>query len=196
MGLFNGEHENARFHGFYRGEVMDNQDPKQSGRIKLSIHGVLQGIDTASLPWAIAASPTFVGAGSGSGRFMVPDIGTIMWCFFEEGDHNQPVYFAEAPDCVHGLPEERTTNYPKRRVLKTSAGVVIYIDDETTDVRVNHPSGTFVEIDKDGHVRIHGGNVRIDGADIDVEGNTIDLTAGNIKMTAGGIQIIGPLDVN
>ena len=36
----------------------------------------------------------FGGGGSGNGAFSYPNIGVAVWCFFENGDQNLPVYFA------------------------------------------------------------------------------------------------------
>jgi len=84
---------------------------------------------TTDLPWAYPAMPLFSGSGNGFGAFAVPDIGTFVFVFFLEGDIYQPVYFAEAPTGTMGLPSERVSGYPSTKVLKTSSGVVISIDD-------------------------------------------------------------------
>jgi len=147
--------------GFYRGKVLSNSDSSQLGRIKVNIHGVYDGIDSSDLPWAVPASSVFVGAGSDQGCFCVPDVGTYVWCFFEANNLYQPVYFASAPSGVHGLPSERTTNYPNRRVLKTGAGIVVLIDDSAELIKVDHPSGAFVSIDNAGNISISGTKVEI-----------------------------------
>ena len=147
--------------GFYRGTVVDNADPDQLGRVKVNIFGVFDGMPTANLPWAIPALPIFSGAGSGFGYSAVPEVGSYVWCFFEAGDLYQPVCFAEAPDGVHGLPTERTTNYPFRKVWKTKNGIVIYIDDTDKEVKVEHPSGAYVKIDSTGNILISGTTVSL-----------------------------------
>lgn len=141
------------FLGNYRGKVLSTDDPLQVGRVLLEVYPMLisketavqmkkdnsnsfiEGIDYTKLPWAAPAMP--LGDCSGSnGIFIVPSVGSKVWVFFEGGDINQPVYFASAPDKVNGVPSERTTNYPKRRVIKTSGGIVIIMDDENGNINI------------------------------------------------------------
>jgi len=149
------------YSGFYRGIVLDNLDPSELGRIKVNIYGVFDSIDSEYLPWATPAGAIFSGAGSGYGNFNIPEVGSYVFCFFEHGDLYQPVYFAEALDGVHGLPTERTTNYPYRKVMKTKNGIVIIIDDLDKEIYVNHPSGSYLKIDTDGNIEIQGTTVHI-----------------------------------
>jgi len=133
--------DSLKFHGFYRGKVLDNDDPDKLGRIKVEVFSVFDGISASDLPWAVPAFPLFVGSGSDFGNFAVPEVNSHVWVFFEGEDYNQPVYFAEAPDGVFGVPPEAATNYPSRRVMKTKSGIVIYIDDLIKEIKIDHPEG-------------------------------------------------------
>jgi len=157
-----------KYSGFYRGFVLDNLDPKKLGRIKVNIHGVFDRIPSQHLPWATPAEPIFSGAGLGYGNFNVPEVGSYVFCFFEANDLYQPVYFAEALDGVHGLPVERTTNYPYRKVQKTKNGIVIIIDDSAKEIYVNHPSGSYLKIDESGNIVINGEGITISGTSVDI----------------------------
>ena len=153
--------------GFYRGIVVNNVDPDSRGQVQVNVYGVFDGLATADLPWAKPAMPIGRGAGAGYGYFAVPEIGTHIWCFFEEGDLYQPVFFAEASDGTHGLPTERTTNYPGRVVWKTKAGIVIYIDDTDKELKITHPEGTTLVIDGSGNVTLTSvGNIIITGTTV------------------------------
>ncbi|MBE3101080.1 MAG: hypothetical protein IMZ47_02275 [Firmicutes bacterium] len=167
--------DTLKFPGNYRGKVLDNVDPNQQGKIKVEIFGILDGISADDLPWAVPAHPIFSGAGVGFGYFAVPEINSNVWCFFEHGDVYQPVYFAEAPDGVHGLPTERTTNYPFSKVWKTKSGIIIHIDDSEKEIRVTHPSGTFVEIDATGNITISGEDITVTGGAVVIEGTTVNI---------------------
>lgn len=46
------------------------------------------------LPAASQATTLFAGTNNGSGVFTYPNIGSIIYCFFANGDQNTPVYFA------------------------------------------------------------------------------------------------------
>jgi len=161
--------------GFYRGVVTDNDDPSMYGRIQVNVFGVFDGIASADLPWAKPAFPIFDGAGDDAGFFGVPQIASHVWCFFEAGDLYQPVYFAEAADGVHGLPSERETSYPDRKVWKTASGLVLILDDATQEIFVNHPSGSNIHIDGDGKITITGGDVTVTGGAVVIEGTTVSI---------------------
>jgi len=91
------------FPHIYRGVVEDNNDPVKAGRVRARILGIhsdnINYVPTDTLPWAIPA--TSIGLAGGGlrniGSHKVPDIGSHVFCFFEAGDHNFPVYFAGAP---------------------------------------------------------------------------------------------------
>ena len=171
------EQDDLRFPYQYRGVVLDNVDPDKLGRIKARVFGIFTAaISTAKLPWAVPAQPLFAGAGTGFGHFAVPEIGSQVFVFFEGGDVYQPVFWAEAPTGVHGLPTERTTNYPNRRVIKTKAGLGIYIDDTAKEIRIIHPSGKYIQMNSNGDVTISAGDVTITSSgDVTISGTTIKM---------------------
>ena len=161
------EKNKSTFQGIYRGKVLDNIDPDKYGRIKVQVYPVFASItDATALPWATPAQPIFDGAGTGKGAFIVPKIGSFVFVFFEAGDIYQPVYFAEAQDAIHGLPASRTTSYPNRKVW-ASDGIEIYIDDTTKEVKITHPTGTYVKMDNTKEIKIAqagGAYIKIDAA--------------------------------
>lgn len=177
-----------RFDGIYRGKVLatdKDASDGQFGRIKVEVYPMLlgtitaqtllknaegedlqtiaEGIEIGCLPWATPAFPLFEGAGNGYGCFSVPKVDSFVFVFFENGDIYQPVYFAEAADGVHGLPTERTTNYPNRKVLKTENGIIVEMDDTKgeQEIKITHPAGALVKIDSTGVVTITGTRVEI-----------------------------------
>ena len=152
-----------KFTGMYRGKVLSNSDSDQLGRIKVEVYPMLIGVATArshdgvdgiatvDLPWAIPAMPLSSGAGDGYGSFTVPKVNSFVFIFFEEEDINQPVYFAEAQTKGRGLPASRLTNYPNRKVVETSSGIKIILDDSTGQVIITGA----------GDVIVQGTNVRL-----------------------------------
>lgn len=178
--------------GIYRGKVLYNIDPLELGRIKAEVYPMLigketalnmdvdtEGIETDVLPWAVPAMGLFDGAGNGYGTFSVPKIGTYIYVFFENGDVYQPVYFAGAPDGIHGLPTERTTNYPDRKVWKSSSGHIIELDD-TEDgeiLKITHPSSTVISIEPSGKVVINGASeISVIATDkVTIQGSTVEI---------------------
>lgn len=81
--------------GFYRGKVVRHE--KKNGLCKVFIPGVYPDAYEQTpddLPDAEQASPLFGGATRGNGMYSIPDVGAVVWCFFQNGDQNLPVYFA------------------------------------------------------------------------------------------------------
>ena len=195
---------NEDFNGFYRGQVTNNLDPQQLGQIQVQVLPMLSGVAPALLPWASPAGPLFSGSGTGYGTFMVPEIGSWVWVFFEQGNIYQPVYFASASDGVHGIPSESQTNYPNRRVIHTKAGIVIYTDDTTKTIVLKTPgglsatlddasdsitllqsaSGAFIEIDATGRIILNGTNITVT-----TSGTTTWTGTGSITITGSQVNI-------
>ena len=75
-----------RYYGKYRGLVIDNIDPLQTGRIMAQVPDVLGAIPST---WAMPCVPF---AGIQSGAFMVPPIGSQVWIEFEQGDPDYPIW--------------------------------------------------------------------------------------------------------
>lgn len=146
-----------KFTGIYRGLVVDVADTEQYGRIRVKVYPTFADLETENIPWAVPAFGLFDGAGSNFGAFAIPKVGSYVFVFFEAGDVYQPVYFAEAPTAVRGLPDSRTTNYPDRKVWRTKNGIEIIIDDTEDDqiIKVIHSSGTYIEVDKDGNITLN-----------------------------------------
>ena len=76
----------ARYLGRYRGEVLDVEDPKSIGRVKVKVPEVLGDVDSG---WAL---PAFAASGDGSGIYAVPPVGAGVWVEFEAGDLGRPVW--------------------------------------------------------------------------------------------------------
>jgi hypothetical protein len=141
----------------YRGEVMNDVDPMGLGRVQVKVHPMFSTLETTDLPWAVPAPSLFSGAGNGYGEYITPEIGSWVFVFFEAGDFQQPVYFASAPTAQVGLP---STKGPRKKVIETKGGVVISVDDVTSEIKVSQPSGSFFEITASGKFLI--GNPTVD----------------------------------
>jgi uncharacterized protein involved in type VI secretion and phage assembly len=180
------EREEFTFNGFYRGIVVDNNDPLKSGRVKVRIYPMFAEAATADLPWAIYADPG-MGGFANVGSVNIPLKDAHVFVFFENGDFRFPVYFAGAPAIQNGTPDiptEAQSKYPHNHVIKTKSGITLELDDSAGSVRIkmSHPSGTNTEI-------VNGGNetITVVGvAKIDASGNIVLDAGGNVEVTAGG----------
>jgi len=82
-----------KHYGFYRAEV---RQLLNNGFCRLRIPDILEPIDNDinTLPLAEPAQTIGGGANTMDGTFVYPEIGSIVWCFFEGGNLERPVYFA------------------------------------------------------------------------------------------------------
>lgn len=176
------------FNGFYRGKVLDNNDPLKRGRIKVEIYPMFKGLTADVLPWAVPAMPLFDGAADDAGYFAVPKVDSFVWCFFEAGEMHQPVFAFEAQTATKGIPSSAETNYPNRKVWKAASGVEIIYDDTAKTVIIN--AATEVDIVAT-TVNVTASNVNVIGGDVhvpngDVTAKTISLI-NHVHINSGGI---------
>jgi hypothetical protein len=96
---------NEKLNSIYRGIVEDNDDPLKSGRCRIRVIGIhtnnknedlTDGIPTENLIWSQPCIPIFGGI-SKTGIFGIPNIGSHVFLFFENGNIMQPRYFASIP---------------------------------------------------------------------------------------------------
>jgi hypothetical protein len=182
-----------KFFGMWRGKVMDNNDPLLRGRIRVKIIPWFSKLETDQLPWAVPAFSIFCGSGVGSGSFSVPDIDSFVFIFFEAGDLYQPVYFAEAPTALTGIPAQALLNYPQNRVIKTAMGLIIEINDFLLEAKVTHPTGAIMKVGTLGNIQASTPtDVDISAAVANVLADTVNITGnGTINVIGGTINIAG-----
>ena len=76
----------GQFYGKYRGTVVSNVDPQNMGRLSVTVPDV-SNIQTST--WAM---PSAALAGSQSGFYAVPPVGSNVWVEFEQGDSDYPIW--------------------------------------------------------------------------------------------------------
>lgn len=132
-----------RYYGKYRGFVVDNDDPEQLGRLKLTVPSVLG--DAVVTGWAMPCAP--YGGAEGQGTLFVPDVDAGVWVEFEEGDLEFPIWvgtFWSKPGGASELPVPHDENGapgdvqspPTRKVIRTAAGHTIQFEDADEEVRI------------------------------------------------------------
>jgi uncharacterized protein involved in type VI secretion and phage assembly len=133
------EHVEGRYYGKYRGQVTDNNDPDNLGRVKAKVPRLLGDEETG---WAL---PAFAyGGASEQGLFAVPDTGAGVWIEFEGGDLSYPIwsgtwYTSDA------IPESAK---PAKKVLKTKSGHKIVLDDDGGSLEITDSNGNSITMDK------------------------------------------------
>lgn len=166
------ERAERRFYGKYRGTVVDNEDPANLGRLRLTVPSVL-GPDVVT-GWATPCLP--YGGAAGQGLLFVPERGARVWAEFEEGDLEFPIWvgtFWCSPASgteIPGDPQRR----PTRKIIKTLKGHTLELEDADDAERIVLHDGA------------HGHEVMLDGAGVtvtDATGNTIQLSGSGITLT-------------
>lgn len=160
------EHQN-RFYGKYAGLVTDRDDPERLGRIRASVPEVL-GDEPSS--WALPCAPF---SGPDEGCFAVPPVGAAVWIEFQAGDVSRPIWTGGWwPRGDVPVPEEGSAGDPETKVMKTSSGLHIALDDA---------GNTAVVSDGAGANKI---TVRSRGGEIQVE------AVGKVVINAAQIELI------
>lgn len=165
-----------RFYGKYRGTVLNNVDPMQSGRIQVQVPDVL-GMSISS--WALPCVPF---AGRQSGMFVLPKVGDGVWVEFEQGDLNFPIWVggfwgsaAEVPAlALAGLPVSPSV------LLQTGGQQMLMLSDlpgPTGGILLKSKTGAMISITEIG-ITISNGQ----GATITLTGPTVDINQGALTV--------------
>ena len=88
--LFNSH--TTKLYGMYRQKVIDTNDPNKSGRIKIKVYGYFDELKDEDLPWQ-EMQTSFIG--ENYGIINIPQIGSDVWVFFEQGNIYSPVYIQQ-----------------------------------------------------------------------------------------------------
>lgn len=160
-----------RYFGKYRGYVHRVDDPLGLGRIMVIVPRVLGDTPTG---WALPCSPY---AGPDQGLYVVPDVGSGVWVEFEEGDLSSPIWSgmwwgspkasdvgqADSTAREHRTdPEVPQHNHPREtavpgvRILKSSLGHQIVLDDrpDTARIEIEDSVGNRLILSKEGLIEL------------------------------------------
>lgn len=157
-------HVKSHYYGKYRGFVVDNKDPERRGRVTLRVPSVLGDQVTA---WALPCVPF-------AGWFAIPEKDAPVWVEFEEGDLRRPLWTGTYWQKKEQVPEEaRAPEAPTTRVLQSTSGHRLQLDDEDRKERVllRHQGGAELAIDPKGTVSL-----------TDAKGATVVLDAENERI--------------
>ena len=150
------------YFGKYRGKVVNNIDPMQSGRIQVSVPSVL---GEGRMSWAMPCAPY---GGSSVGFFTVPPIDANVWVEFEEGNTDYPIWSG----CFWGTGEcPASPAVAEMKVLKTDTATITINDlPGVGGIKIETTTGMKIEISAMG-IEINNGQ----GASIKLNGPKISL---------------------
>ena len=169
-------------YGKYRGVVVDNDDPKKIGRIKVSVDAVYRD---ATSPWA---TPCFPYVGKGAGFFAVPAVGAGVWVEFEQGDTSRPVWTGGWFG-VDDPPKDQagTAASPPLKIFRSEKGLLLALDDDGSTATLSDGNGNNLVTIKasDGQVRVQAATkVVVEAPQIElVDGAPHPLVFGDSLLT-------------
>lgn len=161
------------YFGLYRGEVVDNKDPLNSGRVKIKVYGIYDGIAKQDIPWAPPLTPYGGGPKNNYGSVYIPRIGSIAYVMFDGGEVSAPVFMGASPMKSMIPAEINTPN--KHMVIKTTRGSKIYVsEEEDGGIQIASADGHLIELDDvNGRLRLR-----------DRSGSVISMENGDIIIQA------------
>lgn len=160
--------------GKYRGLVADIQDPENLGRIKATVPEVLGSMDS---PWAM---PSFPFAGPKHGLVLLPEVGDGVWIEFEAGDLSRPIWSgAWFASSQRPSPDAATA-----RLLATSAGHHILIDEDADEISLKHPGGAEAVL---GSSEI---TLKLGSCSIKISSSEVNINNGMVKVTTAGASLV------
>jgi hypothetical protein len=155
----------------YLGVVVDNNDPKKLGRVKVTIDGLLEG-SASDLPFVQSKmNPDF---------FMVPEVGDKLRITFRDGD----IYMPEYSGYYHTTEthnSEFDTDYPNSLGIERS-GFKIKYNKQSELFEIQTPNGSFMQINKDGDVKFESKKDFI----VNSDGKITFQSAGNVEIKSDG----------
>lgn len=168
------EREQSRFYGKYRGLVRDIDDPESLCRITAEVPAVYEEKES---PWCL---PCFPFAGKKHGLVLLPEVGDGVWIEFEAGDIDRPIWsgfwFAS-----NEQPEPKTS---KARVLVTTAGHKLVLDEDEDKIQILHPGGPEFTMSADEIV------LKLGSCELKITQDEINLNSGMVKVTTAGASLV------
>jgi uncharacterized protein involved in type VI secretion and phage assembly len=129
----------AKHYGKYRGTVVDVQDPRKQGRIKVQVPEILGDIDSG---WALPCAPY---AGDRTGAYAVPAVGAGVWVEFEAGDVSRPIWVG----CwwqSDSIPTDEGGSQvtPEIKIVRSEQGLLLALHDDSQTIALSDSSGANI----------------------------------------------------
>jgi len=170
----------------------DNNDPNKPKdkpplqRCKVRCRGVHEGMDDASLPWAMKGQH----AGGDQNKVDVPPLGTEVMIEFQDDTIYHPIWHGSRQTYDNANPELTSTNYPNQIGEIDRSGNKFVRDTKTDAWEFTHVSGSQITFDGFGHIKlvVADGKVGPDATTTVPKGITIEIQ--------GPCSILAKEDIN
>lgn len=160
----------------YRGFVVEGRDPKEHGRVQVSLP------DFDEQVWAARAT---LDAGDRRGTWFVPATGDEVLVAFESGDADRPVVIGSLWSSGQPPPESN----PKRTLVRTRRTTAV-LDDGSGDIEVRDLHGNVVTLSAGGVTIKSASRVKVTASMIEIEAGTLRVNAA-VSEFSGLVQCDG-----
>jgi len=169
-----------KYYGKYRGTVLNNVDPLQTGRLLVQVPDVL-GLAPSS--WAVPCVPLAGPTGTQAGVYLVPPMGAGVWVEFEQGDPEYPIWVGCRWGSAAQVPVLALAGLPvsPNIVLQTAGQNAIVVSDvpgPTGGIMLKSLTGASIIVNDTG-IYIQNGK----GASILLTGPTVTINQGAMTIT-------------
>jgi type VI secretion system secreted protein VgrG len=165
--------------------VIDNNDPKALGRIKVKFRWMQQG----QTPWIRVVSSS---GGGDKGLFIMPEVGEEIIAEFEGGNAEQPFVIGST---YNGKAKSSYGNAGNDvKALKTRSGNMIVLNDAAGSVTVTDKNGSSMAMDGAGNITINSQTlvtVKTDDHIIVDAPNKIEFISKEIHLKGSELVVIG-----
>lgn len=167
----------TKFYGKYRGTVMENVDPLQTGRLLVQVPDVSNVLPST---WALPCLPF---TGLQSGFFAVPEIGSQVWVEFEQGNPDYPIWVGGFWLTAADVPALALAGVPglQQVVIQTTTQNTLLISDSpgpTGGILLKSSTGALISVSDIG-ITISNG-----------QGATIIMTGPAVTVNEGALEVI------
>lgn len=195
MSLLNGAREvnqNAMLLSgkFFRGIVVDNEDPLKLARIKVRVDGIHK--DDINVPWSMCALNYT--CASGVGGLNIPEVGSQVWVLFCSDDLYSSLYFGASYSKDVQVIDELLEDYPNCMGWSDSQGNLFIFNKVKGFLRVELVSGASFTFDNNGltvNTADVGPGINETGLNINVQGNANINATNAVKITGSDVIIEG-----
>lgn len=165
-----------KYYGIYRGNVVNNVDPMQLGRIQVTVPDV-GGLTPST--WVMPSAPI---ARKQMGIFVVPQVGSGVWIQFEAGDLDRPVWVGSWWRTAAEVPAPAFSGVPgdPNILLQTGLQNAVVISDLSGPrggIMLKSPGGATIIVNDSG-IYIQNGK----GASITLVGPTVTINNGALVI--------------
>lgn len=172
------------YKGKFEAEVVDNNDPMNAGRLLVKAYKIMDEVDF----WARPSVPF---AGTKSGFYMLPEIGSRVWIEFA-GYLDDPIWtgclWLESD--AKELPTGNQKTKPHKKIIQSTSGMRLEFDDEEEKV-------TITGKDEENKVVIDvlEGKITIKSSSkVEIDAKSIDLGKGASNKIVNGPALISYLN--